>query len=315
MNSGFHQRNPVDTRVVIYRIAKQLAAVVVLALAAKYAIVDAVRVGTDQMAPTIENGDRVLLSRLAYAAPLKWILNPARRSCVVYRQPFGPRAYGCLRIAAVSGDSIRADSGKLVLSKTHSTVAALPPNESVLSPLYSPRDFMAPLRIPKRGETITLNGLSLRDFFFIVSMIRQENSDIRYTIKPALVIDGRNERNFRIGDFALYKGPIDSVGQKNMFDWFFWDKLSQYLGYVLSGHTVGLTFELLQNNERLYSYTVKSQFVFLIADNWVYGNDSRYFGPVKESLIRGRAAAVLWSFAPWGSVPELRWGRIGKLIK
>lgn len=74
----------------------------------------------------------------------------------------------------------------------------------------------------------------------------------------------------------------------------------------------------LGNRDNWGPYTVPEGMVFLMGDNRDYSLDSRYFGPVPESNIIGRARIVTFSYnADADSLPfwkRIRWGRSGTLL-
>jgi hypothetical protein len=117
-----------------------------------------------------------------------------------------------------------------------------------------------------------------------------------FEVKPALFVDGAPKDSLYLRDFYLYKGPLDSVPAKFEYDWFFWDRMRDYLVISYTGKDVFLGFVLWRNGARMMDYTFKKSCIFLVADDWQKGFDSRYFGPVVASSVKGRVICVLWSF-------------------
>jgi len=58
-------------------------------------------------------------------------------------------------------------------------------------------------------------------------------------------------------------------------------------------------------------YTVPEDEFFMMGDNREGSYDSRWWGPVKRQKIVGKALIIYWS---WGSVTDIRFGRIGKIF-
>jgi signal peptidase I len=305
---------PLDGRIVAYRTVKWLAIVAATAVIVKLFCFDTILIRTDQMSPTLVDGDRVLVLRFFFSPLLSGVFPPARKSPVIFENKRLFDHPACLRVAARSGDSVCASGGKLaVLNKRSLTFASKAPSEDVLPPDYSPRDSMSPYVMPKKGAILELDSLSCRDFFFAASLIRQENPKRSFCVKPELFIDGAPAKSFMLSGFYLFKGNIDSVPGRYEYDWFFWDRLHDYLVNSLEGKNVTLTFSLYRDAVKLYRYAVTKSCIFLCADDWQTGYDSRFFGPVVSSCVKGRVLCVLWSFGkdPAGA----RYFRIERLFK
>jgi hypothetical protein len=194
---------------------------------------------------------------------------------------------------------------------------AAPPgqNSTVMPAQYSPRDFVEAACVPGKGERINLDSLTPYGFFFATTAIRQENPSSVFSMQPHLFLNDTLSTDYFIADFALYKGPLDSVPAVCRYDWFFWKRLAEYIRLTETDRSVKLSFTLYQDNARIGSYVFREQFLFLLADNWDKGYDSRYFGPVAESRVFGRPFLVLWSFrrtADGGTGFSIR--RLGRIL-
>ncbi|MFZ5428134.1 MAG: signal peptidase I [Thermodesulfobacteriota bacterium] len=58
--------------------------------------------------------------------------------------------------------------------------------------------------------------------------------------------------------------------------------------------------------------TVPADKFFTLGDNRDHSMDSRFWGFVPRDYIRGKAWVIYWS---WGGVGDIRWGRVGDIIK
>jgi len=302
------RRRPLDTPVALYRLLRQFLVVIAIGLLVKLLMLTAVTVRDGHMAPCLLTGDRVLVRRGLAAPGLALGLAPARGSVVVLAVPHRDRVRACLRVAAVPGDSVVIASGRMLSPSLGGVCASAP--DSVLPPEYSPRDFAAPLRLPRRGQTLALEGLSQRDFLFAASMQAQQDPGGTYDVKADLLVDGIPSNEYIISNFLLYAGAFGSIPDSLDYDWFFWDRLRDNLRYTLENRRVRLQWGLYRNGRPVATVKVRRAFVFALADDWTGGCDSRYFGPVCVSRIAGRVSRVLWSAGPeQGGRARIRPGR------
>jgi Peptidase S26. len=310
-------RVPNDLRIAAYRIVKFIVILIALTLAGKYLLLDTVLIKTDQMAPTLLDGDRACILRVPFFRPFQQMILPPRLAPVIFKHPLFPKKLECLRVAGLPGDSMVISQGRFfVMNKRGVTLGSPLAADDVLPIEFAPRDSMGLYRLPRRGDTLDLDSLSFRDFFYACAMIQQENPRAAYRVKADLFIDGKLSNDFKITDFPLYKGTIDTIPKKYDYDWFFWGRLKEYLMHSLSGKDIALTFGLSKNGVRIFRYGLKENFVFLLADDWRKGFDSRYYGPVRAASIKGRAICVLWSVnKPEKVIGFLRMDRIIKIIR
>ncbi len=311
-NGGHHNH---DGRVEIYRIVKFTLAVFAGVLIVKFALFDTVPIATDQMSPSLVGGDRVVVLRTPFLWPFSRLRPPARGTPVVTRHPLLPKNVVCLRVAGLPGDSVVIGKGIFRIIGGEASFGGSIPPASLLLPEFTPRDSMAGYRIPRPGDSLDLDSLSLRDFFFAAAMIKQEEPKKKISIKANLTVDGKNSNNVPMTNFALYKGTLDSVPERENYSWFFWDRLREYWVRVADGKTCQLQFRLYKGNDRITRYAVHKSFIFLLADDWRKGYDSRYFGPASAGSIKGRVVCVLWSVGPGGLLGALRTDRIMKIVK
>ena len=305
-----------DIRIVLYRVVKQLFLFILLALIVKYALCDTVLIRTDQMTPIIQNGDRVLFSKIKYVSPLKSFFHPRYKDLIIFKHPHYINKSSCLRIAAKSGDIITLENGIFsIANKPDISFIQKSPDEETLPAEYSPRDNMHIFQVPNIGDTIALDTLSIRNLIFFYSMIKQENPHKQYNFKPQLYIDDSLTNDYFIKDFTLYTGMFNAIPDSLYFDWFFWDRLKAYLISSNADNRIVVVFLFLDNQTPIKKYKIKKDFYFLLSDNWCRGYDSRYFGPVISTSIKGKAIGILWSFTPGKPGKRaLRFRRIGKFI-
>lgn len=317
MDEQKHRSRHFDTQAFLFRSITQILIIIGIGILIKFAFVDAFKMSGTQMSPTILSGDRLLVFRTPYLPVFNAIFKPALKKPVIFRMPSDRKNIGCLRIVGFSADTISIDSGNIINSRDTSLILPITKNsDQILPEDFSPRDYFKNFRIPASGDTLKIDSFEIRDFFFSYSMIQQENPETKISFKPKLQIDDSIVNDYEIKGFTLYEGTINSVPQRLKEDWFFWCRLEHYLKQLNQQKSVSLTFELVSNDTMVHRYTVKDNYVFLIADNWASGFDSRYFGPVRSSAIIGRTFSVLWSFEQKsGKKSQIRLNRFGRIIK
>ena len=316
MNSENNRVTYSDIRLVLYRTVKQLILIILLALIVKYAFCDTVLIRTDQMTPIIQNGDRVLFSKIKYTSPLKPFFRPRYKDLIIFKHPYYINKLSCLRIAAKPGDIITIENGIFsIANKPDTSFIQKSPDEETLPSEYSPRDNMPVFQVPKAGDNIALDTLSIRNFIFLYSIIKQENPHKHYNFKPQLYIDDSLTNDYFIKDFTLYTGMLSAIPDSFYSDWFFWDRLKAYLISSNVESRIELVFLLFNNQSPIKHYKIKKDFYFFLSDNWYKGHDSRYFGPIISTAIKGKVVGIIWSFTPdKPGKRALRIRRIGKII-
>jgi signal peptidase I len=300
MDKNKQRIDPLDPLTIVIRVGTRAAIIIAVIVAVKLLVTDVIAVKGGQMAPTIIKGDRMLTLRLPYLPLLREIVPVPRGTPVVFSFPFLEKNRGCLRVAAVAGDTVKIDSGVLkspLTQKKKASPGTIVSSGPLLPPDFSPRDFMPPQVMPLPGTILHLDSLDLPSFFAALSIIRQENPSSACSLDVSLETDGTPSKDIVISDFALYKGSISEVPDSLRYYWFFWDRLKAYLDIGGNGRNQRLVLSFLKDGVKVQTYSVKKRFLFLIADNWTDGNDSRYFGPVIYSRVFGRPLAVLWSLS------------------
>jgi signal peptidase I len=291
--------------------------IVILSIIVKFSFCDTIRIKTDQMAPTVVNGDRIILSKNHYAAPMKFILSPQYTNIVAFKHPHFNEMIGCLRITGKPGDRIAIKKGIFTIAgKPKHTISSNHSDEDLLPGKYSPRDNMISFYIPQKGDTILPDTMGIRDIIFIYSMMKQENPTNPYRLKPALHVDDSLNNDYLIKDFSLYTGRFNNIPDSLFSDWLFWKNLQSYFDLYVEDKKIKLSFSIMEHQKMITEYIVKQNFYFLLSDSWDFGYDSRYFGPICQSVIFGRVTGVIWSFAPDKSAfSALRPRRICKILK
>ena len=315
MVQNAHTGKRFDAQTYLIRVIKNIVLVSFVGLVVKYTLFDTTVIKNNQMYPGILHGDNVLVFRTLSLPAVRSLFSPAFNSPVIFSVPLQKGKRSCLRIAGRSGDTIEIDSGIFYHNKEHyRSLSKSAPNVEVLPQDYSPRDFFDAYIIPLVRDTILMDSLSIRAFFFTYSIISQESKASAVSFNVDLLLDDSMSNDYIINGFSLHSGAFKDISEPLKNEWFFWVQLKQYLKSILPDHTVEFRFTATQQNKSIRKYVVKELYVFLLADNWISGFDSRYFGPVKESSIFGRPFIVWWSNGKSGGLKSIRISRIGRMV-
>ncbi len=313
---NLERRPPADLRLSIYKGVKQFLLFAGVGLLIKLTVLDSLVVKGMQMAPQVRAGDRILTFGTPYLPGISNLfVRPRRGKPVVFKTPIEGKT-ALLRTAAVSGDTVSVSNGLFFLGNRPMVDPSSAQNDNVLPADYSPRDFMAPYRVPAPGDSLNLTKLPLRDFFFTFSVLKQENPGTAYQLQTSLIVDDTLSNSYFIKDFSLYKGRLDSIPEQFRRDWFFWDRLQEYLRMTMNDANPDLQFRVLdQDGQEVNGFRVKNRYIFLLGDNWQRSLDSRYFGPVRTNAVKGRALMTLWGFgADSNGKRKLNFSRFGRII-
>lgn len=312
-----NQSTPFHSRAFYFNSLKRILIIVIAGLFIKFCIIDIRRIDGHQMSPTTIKGDRFAVLRISSLPLVRSLIKPRRLEPVLFKMPFEPGKEGYLRIAGIWADTVSIDSGIFFNSRLKSDYFKDSRTSTEIIPSdYSPRDFFAPFRVPASGDTLYLETDNLRDLFFAISVIRQENPALSFSLNTKLLLDDSVANDYFINGFSIYEGLLDSIPVHNRFDWFFWTRLKEYLSMIHYNQNVNLKFTFCIDGEEVSRYVVKGSYVFLLADNWKNGLDSRFFGPLKTTSVIGKPFMILWSYNgdPENS-DKFKINRIGRIIK
>ena len=282
-----------DMRSALKKGVKHFFILLAAALLIKAFFLDSVKVKGAQMEPAVMAGDRIIFVKTPYTAPvIRRFLTKVDMPVIADLPDWS--ASTVLRVAAVSGDTVKISAGQLYRDREEiEGVGKDIESSPIVPPRYSPVDNIATYRIPAPKDSIAFAGISTRDLIFAYSVLRQERQNIR--LKAHIVDGGKIINNYKIKDFSFYRGTVDSIPEEFHADWFFWERLQGYLDMTAPyGKKPRLAFSVFKGGKEISGFKVKKRYVFLIGDNWNNAMDSRYFGPVISTNIRGRPVLTLW---------------------
>jgi signal peptidase I len=292
---------------------------VILALFIRTFVVQAFKIPSGSMKPTLEIGDHILVNKFILGIKIPWtdirllqIKKPSRGDIIVFVYPEDPKKDFIKRVIGVPGEVLEIRGKEIYINGKRVDDPSGYYMKDVLVPSdYQPRDYFPPIYIPKKGDVYNLDKLGIREFQFVTSLVRDNYPKSKIRVKGVLEIDGEE-----MGDY-VFKGR--GGGSFNFSDidfrfqeWWFIERLIEEIKLENPNRTVKFSLHLFKDGKELKSFVVPYDCYFVMGDNRDNSKDSRFWGFVEEKAIKGKAFIIYWSWD--GQDHRVRWYRIGHLI-
>ena len=203
---------------------------VALALLIRHFVVQAFKIPSGSMVPTLLVGDHLLVNKFIYR-----FRSPRRGEIVVFKFPQDRETDFIKRVIALPGEEVALKDGRLLINgvETEDATAVYEPG----SPSGKERN-LAPFRVPAKGDVIPLDTGHPELYRFLIA---NELGDRGKIVNGRLLIDGKvassyevqNDYLFVMGDNrdnsydSRFWGPVntrDLVGKAMIIYWSFGDK-------------------------------------------------------------------------------------------
>jgi signal peptidase I len=149
-------KNPQKTKSVLREYAEAIIIALVLALFIRTFVIQAFKIPSGSMIPTLLIGDHILVNKFLYGIknPITgstWveIKHPQRGDVIVFKYPVNPKQDFIKRVVGVAGDQIKIIDKNLYVNDT---LLELPQTQhvdpNILPGSVSPRDNMGPITVP-----------------------------------------------------------------------------------------------------------------------------------------------------------------------
>ena len=302
-----------DTKSTAREYIESIGVAVVIALLLRAFVVEAFKIPSSSMIPSLEIGDHIFVNKLVYGPRIPYtqrrlftLRGPARGEIVVFNYPCEPDKDFIKRVVAVAGDTVEVRCGILRVNGT--------PVAQALAP--------GPCSYDDQDEHTGLWSKAA------CSRYHEQHGGFGYDV---LMHEGRPGKAARRatdgsggyvvwsdqGDFPklIADGVRDEHGQPLLIDPEppHCDKMAAVPASLV--RTVAAGAQPADACGPQAHYVVPPGHVFAMGDNRANSSDSRVWGPVPLANIKGKAMFVWWSRGPGGLFGGgIRAGRMGDFV-
>ncbi len=298
-----------------------------MALVAIVYVIQAFKIPSGSMENSLLVGDFLLGLKFIYGAPvlpfmytkLPGVTNPKPGDVIIFKYPGSDKKDYIKRCIAGPGDTIQVDTERVLVN---GKVFVLPPKGKYIHDgLLDPRitDF-APLRVPKRGDTLSFYaGIPCREFLFYKQIIKQEHPRTPVTVKYQLYLDGEFANSQKVIINGYWELPFGDIDFNKIDNWIDIDNILKQIPGQFHDKTVEIRKLVYLDSQLVTRYVVKNDNYFMMGDNRDNSTDSRYWGFLNRNFVKAQAFILYFSWdnsLPLWELPlKIRWNRIGKLIR
>ncbi|MCW5804021.1 MAG: signal peptidase I [Deltaproteobacteria bacterium] len=281
---------------------ESIGAAVLIALALRAFVIEAFKIPSSSMYPTLEIGDHIFVNKFIYGVRIPWtntkvfeLRGPKRGEVIVFMQPCETDRDYIKRVVALPGDTVEVRCNVVYVNGVA--------NENTM------------LRAEERYDDFD-DGAGPEGKWYPkeVSRYREKAGDFEYqTFHDAL----RPQRDEQRAKGALLQGdakdfPLDTLLRScaNSAELNGKPASNQKQGKIVSTRDIhGVCDPYLH-------YIVPENHVFVMGDNRANSNDSRYWGSVPIENIKGKALFIWLSYSHWTPFDwsGIRWDRVGNFV-
>ncbi|MBD3318207.1 MAG: signal peptidase I [Chitinivibrionales bacterium] len=316
---------------------REMASALLMAFVAIVYVIQAFKIPTGSMERSLLVGDFLLGLKFIYGAPVlpfaytrfPGVTDPEPGDVIIFEYPGSDFKDYIKRCVAGPGQTVEIHGRQVLVDGEE---VALPPRGQYIQDgrlIPEIADF-EPLRIPARGDTLTIAELPIREFLYAKHIIKQENPRSRFVkflesnfltrgifsyhpskervkLELQLYVDGEfaNDRPLETTSpfqRALTFADINANPRLNAIDkWPVLERdiehLHQRAQQAFPGSEIRIVPMLLLDGKRVTEYVVKYDNYFMMGDNRDNSLDSRFWGFVNRRYVKAKAFIIYFSWA------------------
>jgi len=286
---------------------ESIAAAVMIALALRAFVIEAFKIPSSSMYPTLEIGDHIFVNKFIYGVRIPYtstkffeLRAPKRGEVIVFMQPCQVERDYIKRVIALAGDTVEVRCNVVYVN-------GQPIEHHLIEPDCSYKDYV---------ENLDGSGSSWADKR--CSLYSETVAGHEYFTYHD---PGRPQRDKTLHDTgALPEGDAKDFPQAILYSCSnASDPDSKKAENQKPGRIVDVKAEGTNACEPHRHYVVPEGHVFVMGDNRANSNDSRYWGSVPIENIKGKALFIWLSYRDfalsWPPNLQFRWDRIGNFVK
>jgi len=283
---------------------ESIGAAILIALALRAFVIEAFKIPSSSMYPTLEIGDHIFVNKFIYGVRIPWthtkffeLRGPERGEVIVFIYPCDPDRDYIKRVVALARDTVEVRCNVVYVNGV-----AVPSKMVESGDRCAYRDYDE-----NAGSWFTRQCSRYRETVNGTAYDTYHDPD--RPSRDAKLAQGTPVADARDFPLRSQQSPpscmISDDKAKEL-------KLDQVMGKIVETKTETVA----KACEPQMHYVVPDGHVFVMGDNRNNSNDSRIWGAVPIENIKGKALFIWLSYEHWGPTDwtGIRWSRIGNFV-
>ncbi|HWU89081.1 MAG TPA: signal peptidase I [Kofleriaceae bacterium] len=278
---------------------ESIGAAVLIALALRAFVIEAFKIPSSSMYPTLEINDHIFVNKFIYGVRIPWtntklleLRGPKHGEVIVFMMPCQPEKDYIKRVVALPGETVEVRCNVVYVNGKPIPSTLVQGTGCEYQDWDEQREVPYPKFCSRYRETV--DGLSYDTFHDVERPQRDEEL--------------RQKGRLEVGDSRDFPDPGSPRTCKNVPPSDGGPAANQLPGKLVEERRPGVGGGAC---EQQLHYVVPEGHVFVMGDNRSNSNDSRYWGSVPIENIKGKALFIWLSYEDW---TRIRWDRIGNFV-